>query len=179
MSDLVTYSPLSSNGSLAGNVNSTFHAIDQVYHLSPPLLTIRSPAQYTMGYDFHVYNTDYLRDNGVCQPRNKYKWGFSFNLTFAWLLTSNVLALSLYAVWLSTFRGGELADTVFGSEKTVMVVAEAYQDVLGREAPRMSNEELASARKNCHIGVDVSKCSGVDVSLPRAEKTWPADAAVG
>ena len=149
------------------DINSTFYALDDVYHLGPPLLTIRVPEQITMGYDNQLYSTEYLRHNGVCQPRNKYKWGFSFNLTFAWLLASGVLGLALYAVWLGTFRGGELADAIFGSEKTVLVVAEAYQDAVGgrEEALRLDNAELKAAREKWGIGVDVPTSSSDGGSL--------------
>lgn len=148
---------------------SMFEGRDHTYHLDTPLLTIEVPKQIEMGYGGRVYGSDYLRRNGSCQSSELYKCGFSFNLAFALLVVSMTLGVALYAVWLGTFREGEIVNTMFGDARTAIIVAEAYQNALGQKAHKMREQKLHRAREAQKIGVDVLKLAN---DLERNNPSW-------
>lgn len=94
------------------------------------------------GYEGQAYSVEDIQRLGICQQQNTYQWGFSFGLTFFFLVTTLALGLALYIIWLCTFRGDELADSVFGSLKTAVVVSAAISDAVKGDPSEMSNAAL-------------------------------------
>lgn len=126
--------------------------------LGPPLLNITIPDELTVKYDSRFFVADDIAERGVCQASpNRYQWGFSFHLTFAYLVTSTILALALYIIWLRSGDGKELADTIFGDLKTAVVVAQAVDEVTFAPASQMREKALQMLKSEQRVGVDLSR----------------------
>lgn len=145
------------------NTSSTFISpSNQTFHLDPPLLNI----SYNMfAYEHKAYSAQFLASYGVCAPQKAYKWGFSFNLLFAFLLASTVVWLCVYIVWIRcTFQvDGEQTSKYFGSLRTALEVAIAIREQLGEQVIDMSNDGLKQEARLRKAGLRF------DESISRAE----------
>lgn len=146
------------NGSIPINwsLQSTFNRSGTVYDLSAPLLNITQPLSTVRSYDGQLYLADQVSRSEIAMPANYYQWGFSFGLTFLFLIATLLIGLALYVVWLSSFWEAELADSIFGSLKTPIKVAEALAQAVEADIHVLSNAELEAERKRLEVAVPIS-----------------------
>ena len=137
------------------SAGSTFHGEDEDYALRPPLLDIDVPSSLSVEFEGRIYDRTVIERSGVCQPGSKYLWGFSYQLTFEFLLVTSVLTLALYFLWIlsGADHASELADTIFGSLRTALVVSQAMHETTGGECADMSNQELETAMRARRGGI--------------------------
>lgn len=144
--------------------DSVFHAANQTYHLRPPLLQLTTEYHPMFEYGGKKFNWTMLRAGGVCQPTTKYCWGFSQQLLFGFGLTTLLVACLLCMLW----RRGALldpesvADDIFGSFKTAVVVSAAIDDATGSDCSEMSDASLRVTVKAQHCGVAVVRRSSTE-----------------
>lgn len=140
-----------------GGGNSSFIVSGTTYNLSAPLLDILYLSSWLVCYQEHAFTLPAIVDATICQPENYYQWGFAFGLTFFFLLATLWLAIALYIVRLCTFRGGDLADSVFGGLKTAVQVSAALDRAVGGKSAEINNVALEKERKAQGIAVPLSK----------------------
>lgn len=126
--------------SLSSPWDNDIHAIDP-----PPLdIAVMGSGSFFTRSQGRFFNRTIIQQRSICQPENKYYWGFSHQLTFAFLVTSLTLASLTYLVLLRGLckTDEEHADAVFGDLRTSLVVSKAMRESLGEGCDGMSNEEL-------------------------------------
>lgn len=140
------------------NDASIFDGVDRTYHLDPPRLEFLKTETLTMGYQGQLYHKSDIENSGTCQPTNRYRWGFSYQLTFGFLLTTNILSIALFFTWCAAGprKGSERADKTFNRLRTAMLVAEAIAETCGEDRMEMSNAELKRAMRSSSTGITVS-----------------------
>lgn len=163
------------------NNRSIFYGEDMTYHLNPPLLKFSKTETLIMGYQGQLYDKSTIERGGACQPTNRYRWGFSQQLTFGFLLTTNVLSIALFFIWCAAGprKGSERADKTFNRLRTALLVAEAIAETCGEDRMEMSNEELKRAMRAPGTGVTLSAQRGPRLDklplLARLEQLPPDD----
>lgn len=137
---------------------SIFRGTDKIYHLDPPRLNTSFPRHPLWGYEGKLYDLSEIERGGICQPTNKYRRGFSHQLTFDFLLTTVVLGAALYPLWLRGYFADDddLVDSVFGSFRTALVVSKAVSETIGEECNEMSNKGIVTAMR-MRGGVSLAK----------------------
>jgi hypothetical protein len=142
------------------NRSSTFVLSGATYNLSPPMLNITTEPYSSKDrcYDGTEYSAAYILSRSICQPEKFYQWGFSFMLSFLFLLVTIILWIALYIVWLCTFkRGSEPAQFVFGSLKTAVQVSAAMDQAVDGRVTDMNNETLEKERRDRRVVVPLSE----------------------
>jgi hypothetical protein len=147
--------------------SSTFVLSGATYNLRAPLLNVTTEEywSYDRCYDGNEISAAYILSNSICQPEKHYQWGFSFMLSFLFLLVTIILWIALYIVWLCTFyRGSEPAGLVFGSLKTAVQVSAAMDQAVDGRVTGMNNEALEKERRHRRVVVPLSEAEAAEES---------------
>lgn len=95
-------------------------------------------------YDDQLLLPRELRDTGICQAQETYRWGFSSVLTFIFLLLTIWMSVWLAIIWLRQSSSGE-AGKLFGTFRTAVEVADRIRKEVGDGVDDMTDDEIAKA----------------------------------
>jgi len=90
--------------------------------------------------------------------RSTYQWGFSFTLTFIFLILNTVWSIGMYAMWMDAHENSRVDRSgreTGGMFRSVVDLATAIQRNLGKAADQCSNSELEKRLKRSHGGLDI------------------------
>ncbi|KAK3989027.1 hypothetical protein QBC44DRAFT_396949 [Cladorrhinum sp. PSN332] len=115
------------------------------------------------------YSTDYLKDNGICQSTDVYKWGFSYVQLFIVVIALFVWTAGISMMWLSAvWKRNELdsdSETP-GRWKSVLHLARAMTEQLGETGDGTSPNNLRNRVLDWMIG---EKLGGGLVSISSSD----------
>ncbi|KAG9186051.1 hypothetical protein G6011_02607 [Alternaria panax] len=148
-------------GSNGGNmIKSTFGGQD----LPPPILNISAPSlekdssrldsYYYVDLAFKVvtddpslllwtyaneiYHLNYMQENGICQAKLDYKWGFSYIQLYIMVILHILWSLGLYTMWVRAYmvmkKRGRGKEEVAGEHKAVFELAAAMREQMDEPA---------------------------------------------
>lgn len=145
---------------------------NRTYVLDAPPLRIAFASEMAMnsGNDFYlewmgnIFNYTEVERRAVCQTENAYKWGFSQQLTSAFLITTIVLVAVSYPIWLLGLIEADKTtpDVVFGSFRTALIVSRAIHESLGDRCDTMSDEALVEGMKAPGAGITLHPKGGAN-----------------
>lgn len=119
-------------------------------------------------YNNKSYTVDDLRP--ICQPGNKYQWGFSFYVLLTFCIVTNLYAIAMYSLWLKTFLHSRKhrAGQEIGFFRAALDFADALKIQAGDDCTSKSEKELSDLVDRRGLGI---VCTNVDeLPPPRARR---------